>query len=574
MLLTQRSPGQRALGHLALAVLATAAPALAQNTVPLFRSFDPVGESPSAESIQPHPGGGVVTITNDRDAMGTYVLTLRRIAESGEVLWSYEPTAPPSAALPDSVEVTPDGDTILLRGFALTALDPAGTVLWELDLSSLAPASYFFQLTGLTDDGDILLISNTTAATNAVVAHRLDSDTGTVQWTVQLASDASPWPTRLRGTVAGGDLFVAFANFPTFSAARISAAGQVLYYRPDLGVSSNAVTRPVEAIAATETGVLYAALNSGPTQRLLALDALGNILWNQPPSDGSTIQGAVVLDNGDLVLTRSAGGGYLERIDAAGNTVWLRSGPPTTWSYSNLAVRPGGGFYVSSFVQTPGTVGVRAVLVRTDSNGQPVETIDLEPTRNSPIGSVALSCRVTAPDSRGNVWVHYASWAREISSSTTGTTVAAVIEDRVAEGPVCAQSTPNSTAQLGQLAALGSGAAASDNLTLFASRLPSSVPVLFLNATASGFVAHPGGSEGDLCLGGSIARYARPGEIRTTDNRGRAALTLDLDDTPSGAGSTAVLAGDTLYFQAWHRDTDTAGAPSSNLTSAFSVTFQ
>jgi hypothetical protein len=47
----------------------------------------------------------------------------------------------------------------------------------------------------------------------------------------------------------------------------------------------------------------------------------------------------------------------------------------------------------------------------------------------------------------------------------------------------------------------------------------------------------PGGSLGALCLGGSIGRYVRPGELRTTGVTGFAALPLGLASTPSAMRS-------------------------------------
>ena len=53
---------------------------------------------------------------------------------------------------------------------------------------------------------------------------------------------------------------------------------------------------------------------------------------------------------------------------------------------------------------------------------------------------------------------------------------------------------------------------------------------------------------------------------------GAASLTLDLANVPTNLGRTAVLAGETWYWQAWYRDVDGGGTPTSNLSSAVGVT--
>ena len=54
---------------------------------------------------------------------------------------------------------------------------------------------------------------------------------------------------------------------------------------------------------------------------------------------------------------------------------------------------------------------------------------------------------------------------------------------------------------------------------------------------------------------------------------GIASLVLDLTNVPTDANLTAVAAGETWSWQAWYRDVDGGGAPTSNLSSAVGVTF-
>jgi hypothetical protein len=131
---------------------------------------------------------------------------------------------------------------------------------------------------------------------------------------------------------------------------------------------------------------------------------------------------------------------------------------------------------------------------------------------------------------------------------------------------------PNSTGASSAISVSGSNVAADNNLTLNAENLPNSVFGYFLTSTTQGFVMNPGGSQGNLCLGGDIGRYVGPGQVLSSEMAGGFSLVLDLTMTPSPTGLVAIMAGETWNFQAWHRDS-VAGMATSNLTDGVSVTF-
>ena len=109
---------------------------------------------------------------------------------------------------------------------------------------------------------------------------------------------------------------------------------------------------------------------------------------------------------------------------------------------------------------------------------------------------------------------------------------------------------------------------ADNDVTLVASDVPTSQFGFFLASLNQGFVANPGGSDGNLCLGGQIGRFTAPGQIVIADAMGQLTLPIDLNAIPTPTGSTAVAPGDNYNFQAWYRD----GA-ASNLTDGYTVTF-
>ncbi|MEZ6015051.1 MAG: hypothetical protein R3F49_08060 [Planctomycetota bacterium] len=137
----------------------------------------------------------------------------------------------------------------------------------------------------------------------------------------------------------------------------------------------------------------------------------------------------------------------------------------------------------------------------------------------------------------------------------------------------CGPAVLNSTGNPGRISASGSNVVANNDLTLEASDLPNSAFGFFLTSTTQGTVPQPGGSQGVLCLGGSIGRYVGAGQIQTTGMTGSFSLLLNLNQTPTPMGFVAVSAGQTWNYQAWHRDA-VGGAATSNFTDGLRVTFQ
>ncbi|WP_419190299.1 serine hydrolase [Saltatorellus ferox] len=131
---------------------------------------------------------------------------------------------------------------------------------------------------------------------------------------------------------------------------------------------------------------------------------------------------------------------------------------------------------------------------------------------------------------------------------------------------------PNSTGNVGICSITGSTYIVQDNLTLRASNLPTMSFGYLLVSTTSGFSPGAGGSAGNLCLGGSIGRYSN--FVASTGTTGTLARPFDQDGIPTPSGVPgSVQAGDTLYFQWWHRDSSPTGSPSSNFTRGVRVTF-
>lgn len=126
---------------------------------------------------------------------------------------------------------------------------------------------------------------------------------------------------------------------------------------------------------------------------------------------------------------------------------------------------------------------------------------------------------------------------------------------------------PNSLGIEGRIEAGGSEVVAEDNFWLRAYDLPAGKATLLINGPQQVFVMQPGGSVGNLCVGGGLGRHTN--SFATTGTAGTVVSPVSLSALPQNGGPIAVQPGDTWHFQAWHRDGAT-----SNFTRATSVTFQ
>ncbi len=113
----------------------------------------------------------------------------------------------------------------------------------------------------------------------------------------------------------------------------------------------------------------------------------------------------------------------------------------------------------------------------------------------------------------------------------------------------------NSSGGTATMGAFGLTSAAANDVTISATSLPNSQFGIFFTSQTQGFVPGAGGtSNGNLCLGGAIDRFAGPSQILNSGAAGEFSLVLDLANFPNGGGITSVLAGESRNFQAWFRD--------------------
>jgi len=128
----------------------------------------------------------------------------------------------------------------------------------------------------------------------------------------------------------------------------------------------------------------------------------------------------------------------------------------------------------------------------------------------------------------------------------------------------------NSTGGPSVISATGSTDVALNDVTLACSALPLNAFGYFVTSQTQAFIPGPGGSSGNLCIGGNIGRYA--GNIVSSGATGSVSLTVNVAALPAPTGNYAALPGDTVNFQFWHRDA-VGGSVTSNFSPGLEITF-
>lgn len=137
--------------------------------------------------------------------------------------------------------------------------------------------------------------------------------------------------------------------------------------------------------------------------------------------------------------------------------------------------------------------------------------------------------------------------------------------------PYCGPAVVNSSGMSGSISASGSPLVTSNDLILIGEGLTTNAFAYFVASRAQGFVANPGGSQGNICLGGSIGRVVG-GSILNSGSGGSVAVAANLMAMPQPTGPVAVVPGDSWNFQCWYRDSF-GGAATSNFTDGLSILF-
>ncbi|MEL6712601.1 MAG: hypothetical protein AAFP86_02440 [Planctomycetota bacterium] len=150
------------------------------------------------------------------------------------------------------------------------------------------------------------------------------------------------------------------------------------------------------------------------------------------------------------------------------------------------------------------------------------------------------------------------------------TSVYCLLETDLGVPVLACPTVPNSTGGIGRLEASGSSYIGAGAFPLTAVDLPAAQIGLLVCSKTPAFVPNPGGSAGNLCMGGSIGRFL--GQIGAADLGGTLRLSVSAQALPQGIGISSAVSGEIWGFQVWHRDTS-AGGPISNFTQTRAIQF-
>ena len=119
---------------------------------------------------------------------------------------------------------------------------------------------------------------------------------------------------------------------------------------------------------------------------------------------------------------------------------------------------------------------------------------------------------------------------------------------------LCQDAIPNSTGLFSVTRAVGTSNVEFNRLTLQTDQLPPDAFGIYVGSQTPAPGIINGGLNARLCIGGDIGRFDDLGQVQQASTAGKFALSLDLMALPSPAGPISGMAGQTWYFQAWHRD--------------------
>lgn len=250
---------------------------------------------------------------------------------------------------------------------------------------------------------------------------------------------------------------------------------------------------------------------------------------------------------------------YEIEIHEPGNYLFAihnRHDHPDDTEENDTWVRMDGGTWYKCFSNGPGTVATWNWDSRFDIGGQPHANWNL----SQGVHLLEFSAR-----SRNFMMdrFHLYQQGHPDGNNTQAPESVALLGD-----PFCPPN-PTSTSSGAELSAWGSAFADKQDLTLVATELPAQQYGYFLASRTQMPATTPNGSSGNLCLGGSQARFNR--DILFSGASGTFELVVDTAQIPTNPPSR-ILAGETWSFQGWFRDQNPG--LTSNFTRGVVVVFQ
>ncbi|MEZ6015886.1 MAG: hypothetical protein R3F49_12280 [Planctomycetota bacterium] len=431
----------------------------------------------------------------------------------------------------------------------LQKLDAAGAPLWGAGVT-LTPAAGSYSVADLRADGTDVVVGFVHAtggftAPRHLRAQRFD------------AAGAALWGAPSLAVFDGGSLQI--GNFPSFS---LDASGAALFAWYSSSPALQCYVQRVDA-----AGVEQFAHNG-----VAVATTAGRVRVN-PDAAFDAATGDVYVAWREQNGTQSQQGVSAQRIDAAGARLWsddgltlVALGGPVQ-DLVRVVLGGGGALVAWSTAPTFGTDVLGGAHV-TAAGVVDVPRFDIASTPSQKMRLVATKSRVGAgqallawTDARGDGDIYAQSVGFDGTLGGSG----------VLTTNYCGPAAVNSSGLSATISAFGSPFVAHDNLSLRADGLALNAFAYFIVSRTQGFVVMPGGSQGNLCLSGSIGRNVG-GVIMNSGPSGAVSVMAPLTTMPLPTGPVAVAPGETWNFQCWFRDS-VGGSATSNFSDALSLTF-
>ena len=286
--------------------------------------------------------------------------------------------------------------------------------------------------------------------------------------------------------------------------------------------------------------------------------------WSEETSaSGFTFESYYRWDGGDLFDTPGTDViGYRVNLSQSGE--WFlslrnRHDHADDTEENDTWVRADGGTWYKLFSNGPGTVGVWNWDSRFDiaHNNQP------EASWNLSAGEHLIEFSGRSQNFKMDRFHMYLAGHPDANDESVPESTSFIGES------YCGPAVDNSTGEPGVMGVWGSTWVVNNDVTLTGDDLPNNKFGYFMVSQTQGFIAGPGGSQGNLCLGGTIGRYAS--SVLNSGGAGHVELAIDLNTIPT-TPPDAVQPGETWNFQLWYRDNNPTAT--SNFTDGRAVQFQ
>ncbi len=516
--------------------------------------------------------GGVAVDSQGNTVSGSDSFT-RKLSKDGAELWTRNFQVPGNGHTHMHWTAVDPDDNVIRGGyveqgdwsFLVVKYDPDGNLLWH----SLAPFGYGPEAIRVETDerGGIYVFGETRPTIQPYHAFLTVkfSPTGNVEWSRVFDSGNEPESLVVRG----GRVVCAGQGYNHYATVVYDYDGNELWnalYHGNVGALDVAVGPEGQVATCGWSRIPGTNTNAGT---VVHYDSLGNETWvayhNSPV--GIDIFRKVAIDDEGSVIATGTGltaqgddAWSTIKLDANGALLWARLldkvpfGSSGGYEYArSLMVAPSGSIFVGGSSVRPCTgTGLEGHVVKYTADGN----LEWDHSLGDPTTCLSgYPLRILRDSSSG---------------ALIALTIGAIYRFREPVGSnYCSPSVPNSTGLSATITGTGSSLASVGELTLTAAQLPPNRPGYFIASLRQGFVPGAGGSQGNLCLLGPIARYA--GQAQQSGADGTFSITLDLGAIPTHPPQP-VLAGQTWNFQAWYRDQNPG--PTSNFSDAVSVLYQ